>query len=411
VRPLPHLQSLTIHESTLDVTAFLADFCQCQTSELEEVMINSGRAVSPLPIDASFPVSVSKLGLIGIEWCDHNFERLFTVLSNKSNFKQMFVLDVSRTKLSSDQWRALDQFLIGFKFDGLRAIYWDGNCIGQGICELIAQNSSLRFLSLCGCAIDSPKAVALICRFITRIRGLVSLCLAGSKTNNYRDALEPFFDAILKNRSIHSLDIGGNHYGDGILGLLQKLFDIHQKIREVIFDGNDVTDLDGVRSLYEVAGRIERRIVLRFPGEDVERLRASNRINEQDVHRLRIQCSDALRHSRKPSKASPPPSNQSEDNTSDGGLAGAIERAAAVASRDKCEFIDLIVRRSGMSEGEGQTLPPELQEIVDRQNDDYVQDDQWEAFMDDIPDVPVEWELMQMLDQFSLGNLVKALAG
>jgi hypothetical protein len=375
------------------------------------VVIDSGRTISPLTADASFPVSVSKLSLIGIEWCDDNFKHLFTVLSNKSNFKQMFTLDVARAKLSPDQWRALDQFLIGFKFDGLRAISWDGNRIGQGICDLVGQNLSLRSLSLSGCPIDWPMAVTRICKFITISRGLLNLFIAGSKIDNYHDHLERFFNAILENRSIRSLDVCGNHYGDGILALLKRLFGTHQKICEVFFDGNGVTDLDAVRGLYEVAGLIERRISLRFPGEDVERLRASGRINEQELHRLRIQCSDALRRSRKLSKASPAWSNESDDNISDGALVGAIEGAAAVAVHEEGEFIELIVRRSGMSEGEGQTLPPELQEILDRQNDDYVQDDQWEAFMDDIPDVPVEWELMQMSDQFSMENLVKALAG
>jgi hypothetical protein len=338
----------------MDVGQFLAQFCECTNSELEELTLLGGRVTSALPPDGVFPAHLARLIVLEAQWSGANLCTLFTIISRRSGDSALF-LNVAQAGMTHDQWRSFNTFLQGFKFGGLGALVFDGNRIGTGLAALLAQCENLQTLSLNACSVDDPLAHSLIAASIATSKTLHNLLLQGGERDSYRASIETYFAAIRENKSLRFLDISGNAIGDHVLDLLTPVFQYHPKIGEVLFDHNCITKLEALRGMYEIAGQTERRVFVRFPNNDVNRLRELGQIAEVDVHKLRLQCADTLRR-----RVKRPREHGSVDD--DGARRGWAGRPG--------EFLAGLVSN-------GNTFPSEVQEVVDRQVTDWISDVEW----------------------------------
>jgi hypothetical protein len=225
----------------------------------------------------------------------------------------------------------------------------------------------LQTLSLNGCVVD-PSAHSQIARAIAASRTLHQLNIEGGKEQAYRSYIEAYVDAILENKSLRCLSIVGNRIGNKVLDFLQQVYERHPRLREVLFDRNGVTDLESMRRLYDLAGQVDRRVFLRFPNDDVDKLKNAGQIAEHDVYRLRLQCADALRRRAKFARVI---AADDEDLSDGGGRETALKTG---------EFLEILVpTHRGAGEG---VLPSELQDMVDEQNREYIGDAKWAAETD-----------------------------
>jgi hypothetical protein len=163
--------------------------------------------------------------------------------------------------------------------------------------------------------------------------------------------------AILENESLPCIDIFGNRVGNSVLELLQSVFDNHPKITEALFEQNAVINLDALPRLYNSVGQIDRRILVRFPGDDLEHLRANEKIADGDIPRLRMQCADALRRKMK----------RREQVTADDDPA---KKAQLIKPG---EFLEALVSGK-VADG---VFPEGVKELVDQQNAQWIGDEEW----------------------------------
>jgi hypothetical protein len=356
--PLPKLRTFTGDDDSLDIGQFLSQFCECTKSELEELTLLSGNVMSPLPTDGAFPPHLTHLVIPKVSWSGSNFCILFSILANRSS-DCLISLNVNRASLKDEQWIAFNEFLQSFHFEGLLGLAFDGNRIGKGLPMLLAQSVSLQWLSLNGCIVEEPIVHCDIANSISNSKTLHNLSLQGGARHSYREAISEYMGAILANKSLRFVDISGNRVGNVVLELLTPIFLNHPKIGEVLFDQNYITDLEALRRLYNAVGQIDRRIFVRFPTDDVERLRFNKKIADTDVPRLRVQCADALRRKVKRGKDQ----MTAED---DGIKKNQIMKTG--------ELLELLVCGKNADDG---VFPEGVKELVDEENEEWIGDGQW----------------------------------
>jgi hypothetical protein len=364
LQPLPKLRTFTADDRTLDAGRFLSQFCCCENSELEELTLLRGAVLSPLPQNGSFPDHLTRLVLPDVPWSGNNLSLLFAILARRTGERPIFI-NIARAKMADEQWLEFDVFLQDFTFAGLQGLVFDNNRVGCGLPHLLSQSTDLQTLSINGCIVE-PSAHSLIARAIATSRTLHQLTIEGGKEQAYRNFIEVYAEAILENKSLRCLSIAGNRIGDRVVEFLKEVFERHPRLREVLFDKNGVTDLENMRSLYDLAGQVDRRVFLRFPNDDVDKLKCAGQIAEHDVHKLRLQCADALRRRAKFARVA------DDEDLSDGGT-----RETALKTG---EFLEILVpTHRGAGEG---VLPSELQDMVDEQNMEYIGDGKWAAETD-----------------------------
>jgi hypothetical protein len=364
--PLPKLRTLSVDEKSLDIGEFIAQFCECANSELLELTLLSGHVTSPIPYDRTLPSCLVKLAIPDVVWSGTNLSGLFSVIANRGD-GSVLQLNVARAAMDDDQWGRFDAFLQEFRFGGFAGLVFDGNHVGPGFAGLLARCENLAFLSLNACEISQPETHRIIAESIAGSKTLHNLSIQGRRHESYRNFIEIYISAVLQNKSLRVFDISGNRIGNAVLGILGPIFHQHSKLSEVLFDRNGVTDLEGLQKLYEEAGRVDRRILIRFPNEDVERLRAAGQIAEIDVHKLRVQCADAVRRRVKNARG-----HTSVDE--DGEPRGPTMRPG--------EFLEMLVR--GMKGG----FPADVADVVHGQIAAWIADEEWAkstavTFLDD----------------------------
>jgi hypothetical protein len=363
IGPLPKLRTFTAEDPGLDIGLFLAQFCACQSSELEELTLLAGRVASPLPLEGSFPSRLTKLSIPDARWDGGNMCRFFAIIARRTG-DRLLTLNVARAKQAADQWAAFDHFLRDYKFDGIEALVFDGNNIGNGFRELLDQSTNLQTLSLNACAVESPITHGLIAQAIAVSKTLHNLLLQGTSAQNYKAVMEKYIDAVLENSSLKYFDISGNRIGNDVLDMLKGIFQKHPKIREVLFDLNGVTDLDKLYAVYGVAGSVGRRIFLRFPNQDIEKLKNAGKIKDAEIHRMRNRCAEALRKSVR---------GRGKEGNDDNEEPQKSSRVLKPG-----EFLDLLVTIGGTTtQQEAEEIPPEIRDIVEKQNGEFIGDAQW----------------------------------
>jgi hypothetical protein len=379
--PLPKLRTFTADDKSLDIGEFLAQFCECADSELEELTLLGGRVASLLPQSGVFPSHLARLTIPEAVWEGDNFSRLFAIIGRAS-----LSLNVSRANLTESQWETFDEFLLGSSAMGLTGLIFDGNRVGLGLAALLAQCEDLQALSLNACAVD-VKANTGIAAAIAASTTLHHLSIQGTRRDSYRNVMHVYAAAFLENKSLRALDVCGNGMGNAVLEMLVALYQKHPKIGELIFDHNGITDLDALRKLYEGAGQVERRIIVRFPSEDIERLRARGQIADMDIHRLRMQCADALRR-----KARKPRDQSSVDE----------DRGRRAPAMRPGEFLEMLVRGKGI-------LAADVKDIVEHQIEEWIGDQAW-AMATAIEIEDEKGEAVELVDAVQIEALFDAIS-
>jgi hypothetical protein len=393
IAPLPKLRTFTAQDPKLDIGLFLSQFCGCTNSELESLTLISGHAISPIPLEGALPSRLTKLFLPYVQWDNDNLARLFGIIAHRSS-DTLLTLDVGRAQLTGAQWDAFDVFLRDYKCKRLLGLVFDGNCIGSGFSGLLENSTSLQTLFINSCVFDGPEAHAHVAHWIGVTKSLHQLSLQGDEHQTYREVMDKYIEGVLENKSLRVLDITGNRIGNEVLGYLMSIWQNHRKMKEILFDRNDVTDLEKIIPLYEAAANCGRRICLRFPNDDFHKLTEAGVIGEMDVRKLKAQCAAVLRKKQR---------GRGQGSDDEGGEDGSKKAVALKPG----EFLDLLVKVGGPAQPSEVTLGADLQDIIDKQNTEYIGDAQWIRATADAAGPPEETpELAVMTEMCSLEALL-----
>jgi hypothetical protein len=376
---LPRLRSFRWADPVIEIGAVLTGLCSVPDCEIEEITLSYGTCLGEIAADLRLPPRLRQIAITDTGWQAAGL-RAFLELVTKT---EQIGLNLNGTCLQDDSWSEIDEFMAGLEFAGLSSFSFDENPIGPGLLKWIGRNLGLVELSL-NCCVWAFEGVGESLREILRSSvALRRFSFRGKAPVPYAAEIPGVLAGVLENGSLHELDIENNRAGAIVVEKLREIIDVHPVINKVWFDGSEGEDWRGILDLFELAKTKDRSILLKHPTRDVSALRASAKISDGDVARIKNQWRESLR-------PFCPQCLPLFFNT--------------VEETPVADFpVELV------TPGEAGCPLPEVGEEIDRLNRELISDVKWRSEFPGVPDVDLDPFLDSARAQFDCEKLLKSL--
>lgn len=374
------LKVLVLSDSGIDLTDLFEALDQAGHPHISKICANGNVCRRELRSDLMLSPGLRALQLWRVAWHGNNLIRLFEIAANE-NWKGYgrLMLGLDGIKMEESGWKEFSEFVSDFHADPFQFITFSNNPLSVEFLRYLLSRSNLLKLQISGCIHEEDtELIQLMCEMLPVNRTLAMLICRGSNKKYMCEAVFKILRALIPNRALKILDVSNHRAGNEIVPVLLELLLQNGTLEGVVFDDNNIDDVDILFQLvHDLKNAPSPRMVgLNVPQSDLTRVYNARGVDARTFRKLEAEFKSLFIRPKLPKQQTvvKPPS-AIEINFFDG---------QKTPSGDGVE-VDLNKAEPPVPE-QKPVLPPMYQVKVDRLNEEYVTDKQWESLLNHIPE-------------------------
>jgi hypothetical protein len=263
------LKHLDLSNSELDLCNILHPLDGKDDLRLIELTVSGNRSESPLNVQVQLPRHLRTIIADRVHWSNDNLEHFFIICGNVSEPIRVSLKD---TYQLTGQWSSFTTFLTKFDRYPFSGLSFDRNELKSGFIDYVRRCNQLSYLSVRGCFSEKDEMLVPFGDMIISNKTIDTLDIGGEGIASMKSSISVLLTAVGQNTSILNLNVTGNNVGNGLFDLLYNLLVQNRTLQSITFDDNQLDNLDSFRVLISKLKSQTRTIKLQLPKHDLLRL-------------------------------------------------------------------------------------------------------------------------------------------
>ena len=393
---LQSLKLLQVTDSSVDLADMFEALDKHQDTRLAKIVLSGNVCQKELRDDLKLPPKLRVLVLNRVKWYRDSLIRFFRICGNDA--RKMYgkmIVSLNSVIMDEPEWKAFNEFADVCHTDPFHAINFNGNPLSPELLNYFLRLSNLGGLRINGCVHDDDAdLVRILLERLPANTQLSCLCIRGSNKKYLCESLFKLLHALIPNTTIKCLDVGHHKAGSEIVPAITELLLHNTTLESIMFDDNNIDSPD---SLFQMTRELKaapspRQMALQPPVHDISRMLSQRLMTMSQARRLHNEMM-ALYHapSKEPAKPVVKPPPLPNVHVSDPEMNEGIEVPLAPDARQETR------------------LPLMYQVKIDRLNEEYITDHQWESLLNYIPEPRADFGRRAAYD-ISLSSIAYQLA-
>ena len=417
---LTNLTTLKMNGCSLDLAVLIEDLSKNRHIPLKEVYVSDNFCSDHLNPNFHFSKYINKFVADNVLWHGNSLINFLSILSNQElafrnsvifdSKLDVFTISLRNCQITNNKWQELDEFFQNYKCDAIVSLDFSENQIESGFCTFICRSSNLMKLTCDGCFLPNNSKIEIFSKYISNNNTLEELYIRGTDASYLGSSIKFLIESLKENASIKVLDISNNKIGDQVCSLLLDLLLVNSVLTDIYFDLNDINDPFSLRNLIDNLLKEQTNVNIHTPMSDIYKMKISGAITDTEIYDLNMNIKEIAARKKLSNIPSLSPSTPQKNLKAN--RLKSVENFKLYNSpppilnphkRRPRRSSDLI-----FTENENK-ISPENQTRIDQVRDEYIFDNQWMSFLNDVPQLDLDKEESELEKEFSYYSLVRFL--
>jgi hypothetical protein len=327
------LKYLSVERCDCDIVDVIKTMGQnLEHCNLETIRISANKCLDSqlIPDDFELPPSLTHIVANDMYWYPRSLRNFFTRVAQRPELPLR--LELANTKLPPNSWPRFFDRLSKLR-GSLTSLVWDGNPVSERFFAFLAKCPVLTSISLNGCFTPEDPLVEDCARYLQHSQMITHFSCVGTLRQSLNlPSVRMLIISLMRNKSVKSFNISGNHTGSEILRYLGPVLLNNRRIEEVMIEDNDIQDIQSWRGFFSEMLTRGTPLSIVWPADEMRMMAQFGTASDReisDVQKLyqRVVAGDA--------RIVVPVDNEGDSDESDDSLApahGALVGEAAVAA-------------------------------------------------------------------------------
>jgi len=310
---MKYLQSLTFDQfPDINIPELFSTFNSIKTIELRKcnvdisklIPIINNHQISSIIVDGGvasssisdkFSPSTNCFKFNNIKWEQYTFIEIWCILLQHSTNVPQISISLSDALCQPQVWQHFFQTYCSASIPNLTKLEWNNNPIQTQFIQFIMGCTGLNSLYLNGCFnLQNSQVFSQFSDSLSSNRSINFLSIVGTESSKVSSFLPRFFETLLVNQSLVSLDISNQAFGDGGLLSLASLIVNNKRLLSIKWDMNTPSSSESLSRFFDSILERNSPIDLQWPYEDVLQLKFSRKASFEDIKGLYMQYADVI---------------------------------------------------------------------------------------------------------------------
>lgn len=281
---IPAIRDLRISNCAIDVSALI---CALGPTSLESFSVSHAKALTPLDKSYKLPVSLDKISCRNVQWESSSFVDAWVLFMRHRPMSNAINIDMSAAVVPDNVWQAFFNGIPNLVNDRVAQLTYENNPIRPQLFDFIRGLKNLNTLSLTGCfKNDNPTLVSQFGQLVADNTSIRTLSVCGTQFGKMKEATVSLIRLLKQNNVLETIDLSSNDFGDLGLRTLQDTLMENTKLSKVLFDNNNIKQPESFVRFIETMGGRGAPLFFNWPEAEFQKMLKRKLIKPEYVDTL-----------------------------------------------------------------------------------------------------------------------------